>query len=102
MKLDLPDGTKVGSIVKITWLPADNIEAGTWDGRILKIRPPVILVKVTYGPNDIPSDEQISINLDTGSDLKYQTIVTLIELVHVHLPAKTPLRRPIPPKNLIS
>jgi len=83
MELDLPEGTKEGSIVAVTWpqSEADKVDPGTCEGKILKIRRPIIIVKFIYGPNDNPSHEQISIDLSTGIDSKYHAVVSSIEFV---------------------
>ena len=89
MKLELPEGAKVGSIVLVTWdvaasaeVGAENLEPGPQEGRIIRIDGHRVTVYLEW-PNepDVDVREMTTvIDLETGEDDYRGGIVEAIEL----------------------
>jgi hypothetical protein len=80
MKLDLPEGAKVGSILDVTYGGSEDwVEDGTFDGRLLGIKGNRLTIHFTYENYD-PPEETLVVNLETGMDEKHKAVVTDIQL----------------------
>ena len=82
MKLKLPEGATIGSIVVVNYHQsgAPTVEPGQWEGRIVMIDENRIVVHFVYANYWDPPEEKITINLLTGMDEYYDVPVTDIEL----------------------
>jgi hypothetical protein len=88
MKLEFPEGAKVGDILLVTYdhpSCVGVVEIGTWDGRLLGIKDHRLTVHFDYGFYD-PPQETLVVNLETGMDEKYHVPISDIQLKGVGSP----------------
>ena len=83
MRLEFPEGAKIGDILSVTWSPLGDgiVETGTHDGRLSGIKASRLTVHFVYGFYD-PPEETIVINLETGMDEKYHVPIIDVQLKH--------------------
>ena len=100
MKLDLPEGAKVGSIVVVTWDVAatakatgHNLEPSPDEGRIVAIDGHMIQVHFDWpGPEFEENHLTTTINLDTAIETIFGWILESIEM-RCPLPRSQAIRR---------
>ena|ERR1035438_2827617 len=87
LKLDLPEGTKVGSIVLVSWDVAASARKGVlgmmpgvFEGRVTGIKGNKITVHFWYGPECDPQEDIVVIDLETGLDSTEHGVVSEIIL----------------------
>jgi hypothetical protein len=82
MKLEFPEGAKVGDIVSVTWHPsgAGVVVPGTYDGRLLGIKGNRLTIHFVYVGDYDPPEETIVVNLETGLDENDHVRVSDVQL----------------------
>ena len=87
LKIEAPEGIKVGSMVLVAWDVAASerkgvlgLEAGDFEGRVTGIKGNRITVHFWYGPTYDPPEQTAVIDLESGLDSVDGGVVSEIKM----------------------